>query len=333
MKQEKITFDVSWSVLFKIAFLIGSIAFLYVIRDILAIFFFVIIIAAALSPIVDRWSKTIPRILALISLIIIIIGCLMLISWMIFPPLINQISDMGQNFNKNIPETISTLPSSERVLDVLSSQLDKIGTSLSSGIFKTTTSVINGFIAFVTIMVLVFYILVDKDTMKSFLLEYLPVQKKNEIIETLEKLVHKMGSWVRGQLSLMLIVGLIDGVALGVLGVPYALTLGLWAGLTEVIPYLGPFLGLIPALLIAFAYSETLLIPILVIVIYALVQQLEANFLVPKVMEKAVGLSPIIIIFAILVGGKLMGVTGVILAVPAAAAISVIIKEWPKLKW
>lgn len=333
MKQEKITFDVSWSVLFKIAFLIGSIVFLYVIRDILAIFFFVIIIAAALSPIVDRWSKTIPRILALISLIIIIIGCLMLISWMIFPPLINQISDMGQNFNKNIPETISTLPSSERVLDVLSSQLDKVGTSLSSGIFKTTTSVINGFIAFVTIMVLVFYILVDKDTMKSFLLEYLPVQKKNEIIETLEKLVHKMGSWVRGQLSLMLIVGLIDGVALGVLGVPYALTLGLWAGLTEVIPYLGPFLGLIPALLIAFAYSETLLIPILVIVIYALVQQLEANFLVPKVMEKAVGLSPIIIIFAILVGGKLMGVTGVILAVPAAAAISVIIKEWPKLKW
>jgi predicted PurR-regulated permease PerM len=108
------------------------------------------------------------------------------------------------------------------------------------------------------------------------------------------------------------------------------MVLGLWGGLTEVIPILGPWLGLIPAALVALTVSP--LTAVLVIAAYILIQQAEAQFLVPKVMGKAVGLSPVIIIITLLIGAKLFGVVGAVVAVPVAAVISVIVQEWPEIQ-
>ena len=154
--------------------------------------------------------------------------------------------------------------------------------------------------------------------------------QQDKIFEVMNKIGFKMGGWLRSQFILMIIVGVADGIILMILGVPYALTLAVWGGLTEVIPYIGPWLGLIPAFIVAFTISP--LKGLLIFIAYIIIQQLESQFLVPKIMGKAVGLSPVIIILAILIGAKLMGILGVLIAVPAAAAISVIIQEWPEIK-
>ena len=136
-----------------------------------------------------------------------------------------------------------------------------------------------------------------------------------------------MGSWLRGQLLLMFIVGAVNGIGLAILGVPYAFLLGLWAGLTELFPYVGPVAGAIPGVFIAF----TALGPVkalIALIIYIVVQQLESNFLIPKIMGRALGLSPVAVIFALLIGGKLFGFIGLLLAIPVAAVLAVVYEEW-----
>jgi len=108
------------------------------------------------------------------------------------------------------------------------------------------------------------------------------------------------------------------------------LTLAVWGGLIEVVPYVGPWLGLLPAAILAFSISP--LKALLVIIIYIGIEQIESNIMVPKIMGKAVGLSPVIIILALLMGAKLAGLLGVFVAVPVAAALSVVVQEWSEIR-
>lgn len=333
MKEEKVTLDISFNALLKILVVVLGVIFIYAIRDIVVDVFIVLVFVASLSPIIKGWSKSMPRPLALTLMFALIISVICLIIYLIVPPLVGQLQGLTETLQSYFTGGSSRLTLPDQYVNIITGQIDKIGSALSNGIFKTTTSVINGFIAFITILVLTFYLLADQSSFTKFILEYLPINRKEQIIKTLGEVGEKMGLWLRGQLTLMVIIGLIDGLIVMFLGVPYALALGLWAGLTEAIPYIGPLLGMIAALVVAFATTGNIVIPLIILVSFMLVQQLEAHFLVPNIMGKAVGLSPVIIILAVLIGGKLFGLTGIILAVPAAATLAVLIKEWPKLKY
>jgi len=144
-----------------------------------------------------------------------------------------------------------------------------------------------------------------------------------------ESLAHKVevktGAWVRGQIVLMFLVGFTTYIGLTILGVEFALPLAVIAGLLELIPTIGPIVSAIPAAIIAFTQGP--LLGLGVIALYILIQQLENNILVPKVMEKAVGLSPLITIFSLLVGAALFGILGAVLAVPFAAITYLIVED------
>lgn len=331
MNQSKL--EISWTSILKFFAVLLGLLFLYKILDILVLFFIVLVIVAALYPIVDRWERYMARVLAVILLYLIIIAVVVLVGFLILPPLIFQI----HNLTLNLPTYLSKIwPAienwrniisiSQQSLSTLSSALSKV----STGLYSTTLGFVNGIIALVTAFILTFYMLLEKQVAREFIVTLLPVERKEQIIGLLRKVALKMGGWLRGQLLLCLLIGILDLIGLLILQVPFALTLAIWAGLVEIIPYIGPWLGLLPAALLGFTVSP--LVGILVIVWFIGVQQLEANVLVPKIMQKAVGLSPVIIILAILIGAKLLGILGVILAVPAAAALLVLIQEWPNLK-
>jgi predicted PurR-regulated permease PerM len=144
-------------------------------------------------------------------------------------------------------------------------------------------------------------------------------------MDLFNRVQRKMGLWLRGQLILCLIIFALTYLGLSILGVKYALILALIAGLTEFIPYLGPFLGGVPAVFLAFTQSPTL--AIFVAILYIIVQQIENNFLTPKIMEKAVGLNPIVSIAAIMVGFSIGGVIGALLSIPVATAAVVVIQD------
>jgi predicted PurR-regulated permease PerM len=325
----RMVIDISLSAILKVVGVIALIIFLIKVRDILLIMYVVLILVAALSPVVDKWSRKMSRPLAIALLYLLIFSVLALIIILVFPPLISQIGDLSQLFPQ-----YTKLFDTSAILNVgpgkvpadLSGAFNQI-ISISNQFFSATRGVFEDVIAIFTIIVLSFYLLLEQHGAKKLLVKYLPLKEREAVISISQKIGYKMGSWMRGQLLLGLIIGVIDGIGLIILGVPFALVLAIWAGFTELIPYVGPVLGAIPAVAIAFLQSPIL--GVLVLALYVVVQQLEGNFLVPKIMQKAVGLSPVIIILAMLVGGRLAGLLGIILAIPTAVIVDVLISEWP----
>ena len=153
--------------------------------------------------------------------------------------------------------------------------------------------------------------------------------EKDKIKSLLVRIENKLGAWLRGQLVLMLIIGVATYLGLILLGVDYALALAVIAGLLEIVPILGPIISAVPALIMGFVISPVT--GFAVIGLYLLIQQLESNLIVPKVMQKAVGFNPLVTIIALMVGGQLMGIVGAILAVPivivAVEVVKFLVKE------
>ncbi len=331
--ENRTKFDISTSTIIKIALAVFAIWFIYTIRDIAILFFMVLVIVSALNPLVNRMSKYVPRILSVTTLTLVFLGILTAIGFLLVPPIVMEIKLLAINL-PIIVEKLgplynalqSSISSYQQDLFNVSSQLSEV----SSGLINTTVGFISGIVAFLTIIILSFYMLLEKDAIKNFLHQVVPGDRKDKLFEIVEKIGHKMGSWLRGHILLMTVVGILDGIALVSLGIPYALILAVWGGLTELVPYIGPWLGIIPALIIAFTISP--LTALLVLIIYFVIQQIESQFLAPKILGKAVGLSPVIVILSLLVGAKLMGILGMIIAVPAAAALSVIVQEWSEIK-
>lgn len=326
--------DISLRAILKVIGVLLGIWFLYAIRDIVLLVFFVIILVMSLAPVIDKWQQHMSRPLAVVLLFTIIIAVIASIVGLLIPPLVGQLTELANNLPsyaneiRNFIDT-STVNSNndivQRGIQTVSNQLS----NLSSGLFNTTLTILSGVVTFLTIIVLSAYLLIEEQGIRNFIHSLLPLERKNDIATAINKIGDKLGAWLRGQLLLMIIIGITTGIWTAILGLPYALPLGLWAGLTEVLPFIGPVLGGIPIVLIALLDSP--IKALIAVALIAIVQQVESNFIVPKVMQKSVGLSPVIIIIALLIGSKLFGIVGAILAVPVAAAISVIIQEWPKL--
>jgi len=166
--------------------------------------------------------------------------------------------------------------------------------------------------------------------LKRFIRSILPVNYQPYFTRMMNRIQKKMGSWLRGQLLLSFVIFLITAISLYVLhritgAVPFWLVLAVIAGVLEVVPFLGPFIaGTIAVVLVL---SNSVAIAVFVVLIYVIIQQLENQILVPKIMQKTVGLNPLIIILVIVIGSRLAGVLGAILAIPVAAAAQVFIKD------
>lgn len=330
MPEQKLVLDIPIKTVLKVLLTIIGLVLLYLVRDIILLFVFVLLLFSVLNPIVNKWEEEMSRKAAISALFAIIILFIVAVGLLIIPPLASQVQEFIKQVPNYLEKLVPVLDTSEikdslKSLSSFTNEIGKFGISL----YNKTIGFFGGLIAVFTVIVSAFYLLAEKDHAKKFM-NKLPIKNKKEYFELFEKISEKMGMWMRGQLSLMVIVGVLDLIGLFALKIPYALALGLWAGLTELIPYVGPVLGAIPAVLIGLSISP--LTGLLVLIVFLIVQQIEAQFLVPKIMGKMVGLSPVVIIFAVLIGAKLLGVFGVILAVPIAAAINVFLSEYPLIE-
>ncbi len=167
--------------------------------------------------------------------------------------------------------------------------------------------------------------MVEKNGVERLVKQTIPLNLQTKVLRVIGKIEFKLSRWFLGQLALGFIIGLMSYIGLSILGVPYALVLAIIAGLFELIPYIGPWLSAIPAILIALTISPTLAGAVLIL--YFIIQELENYLIVPKVMEKSVDIHPVITIMAMMIGGQLAGLVGVILAVPVAAMVLVVAEE------
>ena len=195
----------------------------------------------------------------------------------------------------------------------------------SGNVIRVTVGAFSGILAVFSLMVFTAYLLLDLDNLREAFLFFLPAKPRKEIAEVLKEIEYKLGGWLRGQFILMCIVGGATYVGLLLLGIKYAAPLALIAGLLEVAPMLGPIISAVPGIIVGFSISPVTGLGVLAL--YLAIQQLENNIIVPKVMQKTVGFSPLITLLALLIGGKLFGVVGALLSVPLTLIIVIITKH------
>lgn len=332
---DKRTIDISTGIIFRTILVLLGIWILYLIRGIAAVLFAAVIISAAIEP-AASWlvRKKIPRsfsVLIIFIVLFLIVGGLISL---LVPPIISQFKSFTQELPSQLDKLTQTFSGLEYYFQshgiAFSSQefFKNMGIQLteSSGkIFSTTASIFNGFIAIIAILSLTFYLSVKEEGMKSFLASVTPAIHQSYVVSLAERIRERIGKWLQGQLFLMLIIFILDFIALYFLNVPYALILAIFAGVMEIIPYLGPILSAIPAVFVGFLVSP--LTGFLVLAAYVIIQQFENHIIVPQIMKKAIGLNPVTVILALLIGAQLGGILGAILAVPLAAALSVFVKD------
>jgi len=330
---QKLKLDIPLSTILKVVATLVGIYLIFLIKDVIALIFITIIFVAAVSPIIDFLKRYINRTLAVSIVFIAILGIFAGILYAIIPPLVEQSKQLAQNAPSWITKATPYYQAARDYLPSLQSSLDRISSSLASAsgnIFSATASIFGGVVSLVTVIVLSFYFLLDEKAFKTSVFALLPPEKREDVSEIAKKIILKVGDWLRGQLLLGLVVGTLDLIGLLIIGVPYALTLALLSAVMEIVPVVGPIIS--GAIAAAVALTISPVKALIVIALYIVIQQIENHFLVPQIMKKAVGLSPVIIIIAVVTGAKLLGVTGALIAIPIAAVISVIALDWNTVK-
>lgn len=236
------------------------------------------------------------------------------------PPIWSQAQKLLSNLNL----IVTDVPFLENYGLSTSSFIPSVST-LSNKVLNRTVSIFSNIAAIGSTVVLSLYISLDWENIKKRILNLFSGKIKNILKSTLEEIENNIGHWVKGQLVLMLIVGLMSFFGILILGIDYPLALGLIAGTLEIIPIIGPLISLLLAAVVGF--SASYFKGFMAVGLFLLIQQLENSLLVPKIMEKVSGLSPLIVLIVVLIGGRFFGAIGVILAVPITMSLVVIIKK------
>jgi len=309
------------TIIFTALFILGLL-FLFQIRYLALFIFIALILMSALNPLVDRLEKyKIPRGLSTIVLYILIWSFISFSVASLVPPLVEQ----SASFLARLPQDVERITQGRFNVSIFEPQL----ASLPQNIFKIIVGAFNNVINLFTLMVIVYYLILERKNLHKYLLFLFGNNGREARAETfINQLEKKLGGWVRGQLLLMLFVGLLSYVGLVFLGVEFAIPLAFLAAILEIVPSIGPTLSAVPAILVALGSSPVLALA--VAALYFVIQQVENNFLVPKVMSKAVGLSPLVVIISLLVGLKLAGIAGAVLAIPAVLLLEIVASDFKK---
>lgn len=328
--------SISTETIIRIIIILLAAVFIYLIQDVLALFFIAIILSAAFDPTID-WlqNRRIPRALSIIGVYILFFLIVGGAVYLLSGPIFEQIKDMSKAFPEFYGKIqagwhsisgIEQIATPQNISNTISSSIGGITkglTTATTSIFGILTSIFGGIIGFFLILVIAFYLTVEEQGMKKFVANLVPNGRRLQVIKIITDIQHRMGYWLRGQLILSVVIFMMVYVALSLLNVKYALILALVAGIFEIIPFLGPLLSAVPA--VFFAFAQSLAMALIVALVYLLIQQVENHLIVPKVMGKTTGLSPLIVILSLLTGARLAGIVGALLAVPVAIAISVIV--------
>lgn len=309
--------------------------FFYVIRDIIILFILSIVLTATIKPMVDNLEgRGVPRGVTVVGIYSVLLTFLILGISLLVPPLVGQFKE----FSTSLPEYVDKITESLKGIEAYvqsygvnfrSEDLIKesmTGFFQSSGqLFSTTASIFHGLISVIVVLSLTFYMAVKKHGMRRFVGAVTPPRYQEYALSFSDRVQVKIGRWVMGQIILMATVFALDLLVLYFSDVPYALALALIGGALEIVPYVGPVIATAIATAVGLLVSP--LTGIMVLILFTLVHQFEVHVIVPQIMKKAVGLNPIIVILALLVGIQIGGVLGAILAVPVATAIGMLVND------
>jgi len=338
---ERHQIDISTASIFRAILVVLGFVLLYLLSDVLVILLFAIVIASAVSPFVAWFEKRrVPRIVAVLLLYVMVFALVVILSSLvipsvstdlsglntILPKITQQLSTSLDKVQKGAPKYFDFVAEIQNILEILTGYLQQF----SQSALNLVIGAFGGLFSFVAIIVISFYLAVQKKGIENFLSAVIPERHEQYVIDLWKRVEVKVGLWLQGQLLLALIMGLFVYVGLSLLKVKFALLFAIIAMALEIVPVAGPVLAAVPAILMAFLQQPAL--ALWVLIFYVVMQQFENHVLVPLVLGKTTGLNPVVVILAILIGFQLAGIAGGLLGVPVATIIVEILDDMARLK-
>jgi predicted PurR-regulated permease PerM len=330
---QKIQVNITVATLLKILAVMAGVVLLWKAWQVVFIIVTALFLASLIQPVADwAYKYHIPRGITVITTYIIGIGLLALVVTLMVPTLIEQALKLGPIFGarwESLQDFLVVIKEIAVKYDLLpdsgfASLQAQAGEAISK-LLKTLTGIFGGIAALVIILVIAYYLVAQDEKAVTLVHDWVPKKHQKFALHLIEELQKQMSRWFVGQATLSLIIGVMVFVTLTLLGIEGALVFAIFAGLLEFIPYLGPILSSIPIIFVAFTQSP--IQGLLALGLLVLIQQFENHIIVPKIMQKAVGLNPLISIISMLIGARLFGIAGALLAIPFATALMVVIKE------
>lgn len=336
MNNKKIL-DISWGTIFKISITIVFLYFLYLIKELIIWFIFALVISILLEPVIGILTKKrVPRVVAVVSIYLFIFGILSYALYSALPFLISEIQNFSEIFPKQLPayfEKISPMFKGLGVeafenFETLLNTLKKPFEEMARNVFSALITLFGGiFAAFFTISLAIFLSL-EKGLMEKGLAVFFPKEYENYLLNLWNKSKEKVTGWFLMRIIGVLFVGLSSYIAFRALGANYPVSLAVLAGLFDFIPIVGP---LVAAILIFIVLSlDNFLMAIFVLIAFGLIQLIENTVLFPVLARKIIRISPVLILVALFIGGKLWGVLGAILLVPLVAILFEFFRDFLK---
>ncbi len=321
MNNQKYTYSLSFQTIALFILFPLALFFIWSIRDIIFSLLIGFILMSALRPGVKRLIDVgVPHYVAVILVYLLFIFIVTLLISLIIPPIIFETTGLIANLPL-IVERISPQMSKFFDLEHLSSYVPNVTdnvVSLISGIFSNTVFV-------VSTLFFGLYLLLDEELLGTVVHRYAPKDRARRIVALLRTAEQRMSSWFWGEVTLMTLVGIFTFIGLNIIGVRYAIPLAVLAGLLEIVPNIGPTISAIPAVIIGFSMSA--FTGVSTLALYIVIQQLENSFVVPMVMKRAVGINPIVTLLMLLIGTRVGGILGVLLAIPIFLFVETIAAE------
>lgn len=314
-----------------------SVYFFYLLRGLMVSFILAALLTYLLNPLVNAIERrSTPRIYAILLAYLAFSFVVTGIFLHVIPRIIKQLYGLEAAIplyiaqTQQIIESVQNRYSGLNIPDGVRQVIDQRVIMLEEYVLqwvRTAVSVLIGLVGYVFKLllapVLAFYLLKDLDLITKKVVAWLPLNFKCEITALFKEINRVLASFIRGYFLVAAIVSAMTTIAMALLGVDFALMLGLIAGITELIPYFGPVIGAVPAIGVALLKSKWLAIK--VAVAFIIIHQLEGNIISPKIMGDRVGLNPLLVILSLLAGGELYGLLGMLLAIPFAAVLKVLL--------
>lgn len=315
-------------VIFTFIFLVGM--WLAVqIKDIIFMTFIAYIISVGLNKGIDKLEKKfkLPRLLSTILVYFVFIAVISIFLAFIVPPLLRELSNLFNNLQ--LPVVFqSQIKSFEVNLASIKGLLDTFGTSISTA-FNIVSSIFSSALVTISTVVIALYFSLEKPQLAKGLETLFDEKRATQVKTFFREIDYQLGNWIRSEFILMTVIGLLTFLGLLLIKIPYALPLAIIAGLLEIVPNIGPILSAIPAIAVAlFTFGWPTAVG--TTVLYLVVQQLENNLIVPRIMKANININPLVSILGILIGAKIFGVIGALLAIPIFVVARTAYATWKK---
>ncbi len=325
--------EISWTSLWRIVAIGVLLVAAFYARDVFVVAFIALIISSALRRPVDYLeSKRIPRILSVLMIFLIAIAVVGLILYAIVPIVLIQMKYVMTNISEIHIPLLESVGGSQVITNLDKSISGWIGNFFYGGsnVLDMLGSILGNAILVFVVVVLSLYLSISKGSIERFIRDIVPLDREAYILGLYRRTQHKLGRWLTSQVILSVIVGAMTFAGLLILGTDYALIIGIFAALLEIVPYAGPIATGIVAFVMIVPQSASLAVA--AIVLFFIIHQIENHTLVPLIVGKAVGIDPVMVVLAILAGSQIDGLVGAVLAIPVAIILQEVMDDWSEKK-